>query len=116
VIAPLFVSAPAAGAPWHSDPAQHDVPADRGAEPGRDAGKAGRRFGKNFADEADKAASKSDLPDRLVRDVEKAAGDIEKAHAAEVKAAAAVETAEGRLAKARDKEANRKGSTARSNY
>lgn len=44
----------------------------------------GRRFGKNFADEADKAASKSDLPDRLVRDVEEAAGDIEKARVADV--------------------------------
>jgi len=59
----------------------------------------------NFADEADKAASKSDLPERLVR-------DIEKARAAEVKAAAAVETAEGRLAKAPRQGSNRKWSTA----
>jgi phage-related protein len=69
-----------------------------------DAAAAGRRFGQAFAAGADAGAGKSDVSDKLAKDIETSSARVVKARDAEANAAGRVRVAEAALSDLRDKE------------
>jgi phage-related protein len=68
-----------------------------------EAAAAGRRFGKAFAAGADDGAGKSDVADKLAKDIESASARVSKARDAEANAAGRVRVAEAALTDLQDK-------------